>query len=144
MYKLIHHNSVIGYSKLESGDAPMGVVFGEFIPLEDINTFDYFKSLPNQGEEFSREINENDGLLLMGLNNEFKVINENEVEISGQHLTIEGMQSDFFQLSILGISYPFYEEEFPQQCKDYEEMYSSSESDNIEINHGKKPWWKLW
>jgi hypothetical protein len=48
------------------------------------------------------------------------VLNERGLEIKGVGNQISGMDSDEFEITIEGISYPFYEEEFPHHVNDYE------------------------
>ena len=56
---------------------------------------------------------------------ELKVINENGIEIKGIGNQITGMDNEEYEISIFGISYPFYEEEFPHHDKHYKNMYKS-------------------
>ncbi|RZJ98831.1 MAG: hypothetical protein EOO46_23920 [Flavobacterium sp.] len=55
-----------------------------------------------------------------------KIINSDGVEIKGQGTSIEGMDSDVFEITILGIPYPFYEEEFPHHVKAYEDQFKNN------------------
>lgn len=126
MYTLIHQDIVIGFSELESGDPPMGVAFGDFIPNDNINPFEYFKSLPSQGDEYAREIDNEYNFLFMGLNNDFRVFNSQDIEIVGQCLSIEGMES--YRLTVLGIDSAVYQNEFPLQCKSYKSMYGNDKT----------------
>lgn len=155
MYKLIHQDKVIGYSELESGDPPMGVAFGVFIPIDSINPFEYFKSLPNPGDQYIREIDEEYSFLFMGLNKEFRIFNSQNIEITGVGLSIEGMESEPYTLTIMGIDSALYQTEFPLQCKSYKLMYGNDKiestspivqnSDNsYNLRAVKKPWWKFW
>ena len=49
--------------------------------------------------------------------------NESGTIIKGIGNQISGMDSEGFDITILGISYPFYEEEFPHHVKAYNEMF---------------------
>ena len=49
--------------------------------------------------------------------------NEQGIEIKGMGNQISGMDSEGFEISIEGIAYPFYEEEFPHHVKAYNEMF---------------------
>ncbi|MEN5234283.1 hypothetical protein [Sphingobacterium faecium] len=51
------------------------------------------------------------------------VVNPNGIEIRGQVTNIEGMDSDVFEIIICGISYPFFEEEFPHHVKIYNDQF---------------------
>jgi hypothetical protein len=55
------------------------------------------------------------------------VVLENGIEIKGQAINIEGMDCDSFDVTILGISYPFFEEEFPHHIRAYNDQFKDSE-----------------
>ncbi len=42
-----------------------------------------------------------------------------------QKADVSGMDSDSFDITIVGIAYPFNEEEFPHHIKAYNEMFLS-------------------
>lgn len=97
----------------------MGVVFGQ-ITFENIASgYDYFKSycLANEIELLSDS--PDDRLIATADIPSLKLIDCNGIEIKGQGTNIEGVDSDIFEIIILGVPYPFYEEEFPQHVKTY-------------------------
>ena len=51
------------------------------------------------------------------------VKNENGIEVKGIGNQISGMDSDVYEVTLLGVPYPFYEEEFPHHVKAYNEMF---------------------
>lgn len=51
------------------------------------------------------------------------MINPNRIEIRGQVTNIEGMDSDVFEIIICGVSYTFFEEEFPHRVKTYNDQF---------------------
>ena len=51
---------------------------------------------------------------------ELKITRDNGIEIKGVGNQITGMDNEEYEISIFGIPYPFYEEEFPQHLKEYE------------------------
>ena len=122
-YRIELKGELIGYTFLENADAPMGVVFG-LIQFEKIASgYDLFLDFClNNGVK----INEND------INYRFidtqtipdlKVFSENGVEIQGIGTSITGIDSEGFEIHVLGIPYPFYEDEFPHHVKEYREMF---------------------
>jgi hypothetical protein len=57
-----------------------------------------------------------------------KVLDRNGKEIIGQlGCNVDGMDSDIFEITILGVPYPFYEEEFPHHVKTYHEMFKDKQ-----------------
>ena len=123
IYNIFLDDVKIGITRFEKADAPMGVVFGliEFIDskigyefLKDYcikKQIDLVSDYPDDKFISTRTI---DGL---------KVVNKSGVEIKGLGNQIDGMDSEGFEISIEGIPYPFYGEEFPNHVKDYENMY---------------------
>ena len=122
-YRIELKGKVIGYSLLENADAPMGVVFG-IIQFEHITSgYDLFlDSCLNNGIK----INEND-ITLRFIDTQtipdLKVYSENDVELKGIGTSITGMDNENFEIQIMGIPYPFYEEEFPHHVKEYRETF---------------------
>ncbi len=115
---------LIGYSDLEKADAPMGVAFGliEFNGIE--SPYEFFKEyclknnivINTDDPEFEFI----DTQVISGL----KVFRQDRLEIKGvAGNAITGMKEDGYEISILGINYPFYEEEFPHHVKEYENMF---------------------
>ncbi|MCO6358475.1 hypothetical protein [Roseivirga pacifica] len=122
-YKILLDGEEIGTSKLEKADAPMGVVFGEII-FEKIEwNYDSIKSycLTNN-IEIANDYPE-DKLISTRTIDSLIIRNEKGVEIKGVGNQISGMDSEGFEISIEGIAYPFYEEEFPHHVKSYNEMF---------------------
>ncbi|WP_452596708.1 hypothetical protein [Pontimicrobium sp. MEBiC01747] len=56
---------------------------------------------------------------------ELKVTNENGIEIVGVGNQISGMDNEEYEISVFGIPYPFYKEEFPHHVEHYENMFKS-------------------
>ncbi|MFC7445292.1 MULTISPECIES: hypothetical protein [Mesoflavibacter] len=55
---------------------------------------------------------------------ELKITSDNGIEIKGVGNQITGMDNEEYEISIFGIPYPFYEEEFPHHVKEYENMFN--------------------
>ena len=113
---------IIGTTRLESADAPMGVVSVKMQFIKPISGFNLFESfLEDKGYKNKiNEIDEKDRFIDTQRIEELKVFRENGVELKGvAGNCITGMESYGFEISILGIPYPFYEQEFPHHVKDY-------------------------
>ena len=114
VFEIWKDDVLIGHSKLELGDAPMGVAFGDFLETEK------FASLRPQAErldDYSRRWRKN--LILKGSNGD-------TIECHAGIAIIEygpPIKCDAIQVSCLGIGYPLYEELFPHHVKAYEESF---------------------
>ena len=100
----------------------MGVVFGEveFVGIE--SPYAYFKTYCQKAQIAFEE--DDPDLELIGnlVLPDLKVFNENGVEIDGDGgIYVSGMKGEGYAVNILGIGYPFFEEEFPHHVKAYQE-----------------------
>ncbi|GEM66332.1 hypothetical protein SF1_43140 [Sphingobacterium faecium NBRC 15299] len=116
-YDIFLDNKKKGATELEKADTPMGVVFGR-VTLEHIDSgFDFFKTYCVKNNIVIITDYPDDKLIGTADIPNLIVVNPNGIEIRGQVTNIEGMDSDVFEIIICGISYPFFEEEFPHQVK---------------------------
>jgi len=116
-------DQLIATSELEYGDPPMGVAFGKL--NFEINGFGYYE-LKELLKNSSIEIVEDDyssKMLSTETSNKLRIFNQDDVEIKGEGNQIIGAESEEFQISIFGIPYPFYEDEFPNLVKDYKKRF---------------------
>jgi hypothetical protein len=125
-YDIFLDDKIIGTTELEKADAPMGVVFGNVTFDNIISGYNFFKSycLTNKIEIISDY--PDDKLIVTADIPNLKVVNPNGTEIKGQGTNIEGMDTDVFQVTILGIPYPFFEEEFPHHIKAYNDQFKEN------------------
>ncbi|MBK6525257.1 MAG: hypothetical protein IPG07_06665 [Crocinitomicaceae bacterium] len=100
----------------------MGLVFGKIIDTVPDFGYQFLKAYCIQ-KNISFDDYPDDKLILTRTIETLKVIKANGVEITGIGNQISGMDSDGFEISIEGIPYPFYEEEFPQYVKAYRERF---------------------
>ncbi len=120
IYKIILEGKEIGTSRLEKADAPIGVVFGliEFNGIE--SPYRFFQ---NYCSKSSIVINTDDPefeFIDTQVIPELKVFRNDGFEIKGvAGNTICGIEEEGYEISILGIEYPFYEKEFPHHRKAY-------------------------
>jgi hypothetical protein len=127
IYDILLDNSKIGTTELESADAPMGVVFGQISFININSGYDFFKNycLTNNIELISNYPVHR--LIATADIPSIQVVDQNGIEIKGQGTNIEGMDTDVFQVTILGIPYPFFEEEFPHHRKEYDNQFNDKQ-----------------
>lgn len=100
----------------------MGLVFGKI--FETVPDFGYqFLKAHCIQKNISFDDYPDDKLILTRTIETLKVVNENGKEIIGIGNQISGMDSDGFEISIEGVPYPFYEEEFPEHVKRERERF---------------------
>lgn len=113
----------IGYTEFESGDPPMGVVFGVMI-FDDIKSgYAFLKEYCNKHNVV---INEEDG--------EFRYISsqglpgvviesEDGTQIKGLATNIRGSDEGWFEVEVIGISNPLYDKEFSHHREKYNDWH---------------------
>ncbi|WP_295715325.1 hypothetical protein [Mucilaginibacter sp.] len=116
VYDILLDNIKIGTTVFENADPTMGVVFGRINFLNIGYDFNFFRAycLLN-GVDFQKYIE--DKLITTSTIPGLRVYNRSGDEVKGDACSISGMDGDFFDVTISGIPYPFYEEEFPQHPK---------------------------
>jgi len=126
-YDILLNYNRIGTTELENADAPMGVVFGKINFIDVTSGYDFFKNycLTNNIEIISDY--PDDRLIATADISNLKIVSPNGIEIKGKGTNIEGMDGDVFQVTILGIPYPFFEEEFPHHRKDYDNQFNNKQ-----------------
>jgi len=121
-YDIFLDENKIGTTELEKADAPMGVALGQIKLMDIISGYEFFKQycLKNRIEFTDHP---DDKLIMTSSIPNLKVTDKYGVEIKGIGTDISGMDSNTFDITIVGIAYPFYEEEFPHHVKAYNEMF---------------------
>jgi hypothetical protein len=123
IYKILLDDKLLGTTKLEFGDPPMGVVFGQI--NFDKKGFGY-DSIKQYCIDNLIEIETdypNDKLISTGQIAKLKVYNSENLELVGIGNNIEGMYSDNYTVTILGLESEVYEKEFPEHIKEYEQRF---------------------
>ena len=123
-YSIYLGSKKVGVTRLEKADVPMEVVFGRI-------DFNGIESLYTLIKEYCLEnkivINMDDPkfeFIDIQVMSDLKVFRKDGIEIKGiSGTSITGMKDEGYEISILGIVYPFYEEEFPHHVKAYKEIY---------------------
>jgi hypothetical protein len=118
-YEIFLDDKIIGWTALEKADAPMGVVFGSITFNEIISGYDFLTGYCLTNDiEIIADYPEDNLIATTNIPN-LKVVNPNGIEIKGQSVSIEGMDDDIFEVTILGVPYPLFEEEFPHHVQGY-------------------------
>jgi len=125
MYRIILNGEEIGATALESGDPPMGVVFGKIFFHTSRPPYRLFLDhclahhVTMNGNDPEHEFI--DTSIIPSL----QVLREDGLEIANQGCCIAGFKEDGYEITILGIPYPFYGEEFPHQCEAYDQQFKT-------------------
>lgn len=122
-YKIILDRQEIGTTQLEKADAPMGVVFGQINANNKFFGYSFIKDYCKSNNIEIADDYPEDKLISTMTIDSLTIQNESGSEIKGVGNQISGMDRDGFEITILGIPYPFYEEEFPHHVKEYEKMF---------------------
>jgi hypothetical protein len=120
IYDILLDKKKIGTTRFENADAPMGVVFGKIEFCDPNIGYDFIKDYCKLNNIELADDYPEDKLISTRTIESLSVLNERGLEIKGVGNQISGMDSDEFEITIEGISYPFYEEEFPHHVNDYE------------------------
>lgn len=122
-YDILLDNRKIGSTELEYADPPMGVVHGKVIFTDITSGYEFFKSYcVNNGIEVLTDYPDK-RLIATGHIYNLRVVTPNGIEIQGQGNNIEGMDSDTFQVTILGVESPLFQEEFAHHIKAYYDRF---------------------
>lgn len=121
-YDIFLDDVKIGVTKLEKADAPMGVVFGEIIFNDDKFDYSFLRwYCVTNNIAFSEEVNDK----LINTNNipALSVKDKNLNLIEGLGCSISGMDTEGFEIYIIGIGYPLYETLFPHHINHYNNLF---------------------
>lgn len=124
VYKILLGNKLIGTSKLEFGDPPMGVVFGEINFTESNMGYDFIKQYCIDNSVEIQADYSIDKLISTGRIEALKIYNSENIEMAGLGNNIEGMDSDGYIVTILGLDSEIYKREFPEHISEYERKFN--------------------
>jgi hypothetical protein len=119
-FEIYSNGTLIGHSDLEHGDPPMGVAAGRFMPLpayEQIRgavPMDLAESVLPSQDHLNLAVREAGGK---------ELVSSGGVQITDYS---EAVGPEGFQVEILGIGYPLYEELFPQHVAAYRDRWRKS------------------
>ena len=122
-YRILLNGQEIGTTQLEKADAPMGVVSGQIKSTIQNFGYKFIKDFCRLNQIEIADDYPEDKLISTMTIDSLIIKNESGTIIKGIGNQISGMDSEGFDITILGISYPFYEEEFPHHVKAYNEMF---------------------
>jgi hypothetical protein len=124
LYEIFLEDLIIGHTALEYADVPMGVVFGKVIFQDNTHDFHFFRDYCIKGGIFFSEFADDNFISTYHLP-DLKVISSNGLVIKGLSTYIEGMDSDGFNISIIGIDAGEYVMEFPNHVLTYNEKFKN-------------------
>jgi hypothetical protein len=122
MYTVKIENIDIGTTRFEFGDPPMGVVMGKLILAKPEGFFEYLVQYVRENSIQTTLYEPDVKCIATMIIPELKVYRNDGAEISGIGANIEGIDSDGYEITISGISYPFYGEEFPHHVEQYNKI----------------------
>lgn len=127
MYKIFLNDKEIGTTNLESGDPPMGVAFGKIKFGPGLTPYSFLKEYCKE-KNIDLMIDDAESLAIQTKNiDSMKILKLNGQVIEGQGGSyIEGMENDY-SVTILGIAYPFYGEEFPEHVVRYQNQFRTKD-----------------
>lgn len=121
LYTIYLEQEKLGTTKFEKADAPMGVVFGKIQFINNNIDYNYIKKYCVKNSIDLAYDYPKDKVIATKSIRKLKIVNQLGKEIKGAiGNQISGMNSDGFEISLEGIPYPFYEEEFPHHVQAYE------------------------
>lgn len=121
VYNIFLKDKRIGTTKLEFGDPPMGVVFGEISFIVNAEPYDFLKAYSEANKiEFTDY--PDDKFISIQEIPDLKVADDKGNEIKGLGNLITSVPESS-EISIVGIAYPFYGEEFSHHVKAYHERF---------------------
>lgn len=122
IYSILLDNNKIGTSLLDKADAPMGCVFGQISFFDKNINFDFFSKYCKDNNINADEYLDDKFISTQTIPT-LKVLNEIGTEIKGEGCYFSGMDSDGFEINIISVPYPFFEEEFPNHVKAYKQQF---------------------
>ena len=123
IYKILLEGKEIGITQLEKADTPMGVVFGEIHFSSKEVGYAYLLSYCKENNILITEYPEDNFFQTHESVESLKILNEDGIEIKGVGNQLSVIKGETYEISIQGIPYPFYEEEFPHHVNAYNEMF---------------------
>ena len=126
IYQVFLDDKKIGTSLLEKADASMGVVFGRLNFSDRTSGYELFRTYCMTNKiELVADYPE-DKLIITRTIENLVVMNEEGKKIKSLGNQISGMDSDEFEITLEGVPYPFFKEEFPHHVKTYEDQFKEN------------------
>ena len=125
IYKILLNDKLFGTTKLEFGDPPMGIVSGQINFVKKNIGYIFIKQYCTENLIEIQTDYPKDKFISTGQIVNLKVYNTENLELVGIGNSIEGMDSDNFTITILGLDGDIYEKEFPEHIAEYEQKFNS-------------------
>jgi hypothetical protein len=126
IYNIFLEGNKIGTTELEYADPPMGVVFGQIHFINIPSGYDFLKTYCERNDiEIIYDLPEV-RLISTAYLPHIKVINSSGIEINGQGIYIDGMDSDLFTINAFGVPNPLFGNEFPHHVKAYHDRFNDA------------------
>jgi hypothetical protein len=125
IYKILLDDKLLGTTKLEFGDPSMGVVFGQINFAEKSFGYDSIKQYCIDNATEIQTDYPNDKLISTGQIAKLKVYNSENIELVEIGNNIEGMDSDNYTITLLGLDSEVYKKEFPEHISEYEQKFNN-------------------
>ena len=119
-YNLLLDNKLIGTTAFESADAPMNIVFGQIHFIESDLGYDKLKNYCLENHISTLNDYPEDKLISTDNIPNLTIKDKEGDVINAEVKTIEGMDSDFFTVNILGVSTEQDEKYFEKHISDYQ------------------------
>ncbi len=119
-FNLLLDNKLIGTTAFENADAPMNVVFGQIYFTESVFGYDKLKNYCTENSISIVNDYPEDKLISTDNIPKLTISDKYGNIINAEVKTIEGMDSDFYTLNLLGVSTEQYEKYFSQHINDYQ------------------------
>jgi len=126
LYDIFLGGVKIGTTAFEYADPPMGVVFGKIIFFDTPSPGIFLKEYSIQNNLDFKE-NPKERLISTFHIPDLKIISSGGVKFKAVSNSIEGMDNEDYYISLLGVTYPSYGEEFPHHVNNY---HSNSKKQN--------------
>jgi hypothetical protein len=122
IYQIWLADTLIGTTLLEKADPPMGCVIGQIVPIINDFGYDFIKRTYVAHQiGFAFDYPE-DKVIVTFKNDLLSVVTPEGKVMESLGNQIGGMEDEGFNIRIEGVPYPFYAEEFPKHCADYEDF----------------------
>jgi len=127
MYRIELAGKIIGETRLESADPPMGVIGGRIVFTIPDDPYVLFKSYCQSHGIPIHQDEEDCGFIATANIDGLKVFRTDGLEIAGiPGASICGFREDGYEITILGVPHPFYGEEFSHHRAAYDTHFKSS------------------